>query len=189
MPRKISNSREEEMESLPVPSVQAMVAATGGTKVPPRYHRPEAREDSVSNDVDAEIPIIGYQRLLDPDASIEESARLHSACQDWGFFQLINHNVSHDVIEGIKANTEGFFRLPLETKKKVAQERGQLDGYGHIFVLSEDQQLDWSDVLYLNTQPPQLRNLRFWPDKPDNYRSGLPNVSHLLLFLPLNLVE
>lgn len=84
--------------------------------------------------------------------------------------QLINHGVAHDVIEGMKANIEEFFRLPLETKKKVAQERGQLDGYGQLFVVSEDQKLDWSDVLYLKTIPPQSRNLRFWPDQPDNFR-------------------
>jgi hypothetical protein len=35
------------MESLPVPSVQAMEAATGGTNVPPRYLRPEAAADAV----------------------------------------------------------------------------------------------------------------------------------------------
>lgn len=88
---------------------------------------------------------------------------------DWRF-QLINHGVARDVIDGVKASTEGFFSLPPETKKKVAQERGQLEGYGHLFVVSEDQQLDWSDVLYLNTMPPQLRKLRFWPSKPDNFR-------------------
>lgn len=70
------------MESLPVPSVQAMVAATGGADVPPRYHRPEAAADAVAEE--AEIPIIDFQRLVSP----EESARLHGACQEWGFFQV-----------------------------------------------------------------------------------------------------
>ncbi|TVU31236.1 hypothetical protein EJB05_22916 [Eragrostis curvula] len=165
------------MESLPVPSVQAMVAATGGAEVPSRYHRPEASQDPVANDIEAEIPVIDFQRLLDPDACPEDSARLHRACQDWGFFQLINHGVPSDVIKGMKASIEGFFQLPPETKKKVAQERGQLDGYGHLFVVSEDQKLDWSDVLYLNTRPPYRKNLRFWPDKPDNFRLTLEKYS------------
>lgn len=79
------------MESLPVPSVQATVAATGNAEVPvpPRYHRPEAMEDPVADaDAGAEIPVIDFGRLLDPDASGEESSRLHRACQDWGFFQV-----------------------------------------------------------------------------------------------------
>lgn len=81
------------MESLPVPSVQAMVAATGGADVPPRYLRPEAAADAVAGDGEDQIPIIDYQRLLlDPG---EESALLHRACQDWGFFQVgsLFHNL------------------------------------------------------------------------------------------------
>jgi hypothetical protein len=74
------------MESLPVPSVQAMVAATGGADVPPRYLRPEAAADTVVGDGEAQIPIIDYRRLLLDHG--EESARLHRVCQDWGFFQV-----------------------------------------------------------------------------------------------------
>ncbi|GJN09395.1 hypothetical protein PR202_ga27398 [Eleusine coracana subsp. coracana] len=133
------------MESLPVPSVQALVAATGGADVPPRYLRPEAAADAVASDDEAEIPIIDFQRLLMD--SHEESARLHGACQEWGFFQLINHGIPHDVVEGMKAGVEGFFQQPAETKKQFAQERGQLDGYGQLFVVSEDQKLDWADIL------------------------------------------
>lgn len=73
-------------------------------------------------------------------------------------------------MEGMKANVQGFFQLPAETKKQFAQERGQLDGYGQLFVVSENQKLDWADILFLNTQPPQDRNMRFWPDKPSNFR-------------------
>lgn len=71
-----------------MPSVQEMVAATGKAEVPPRYHRPEAMKEAVADSVDAQIPIIDFGRLLDPDASSEESSRLHRACQDWGFFQV-----------------------------------------------------------------------------------------------------
>jgi hypothetical protein len=75
-----------QMESLPVPSMQVMVAATGGTDVPPRYLWPEVTADAVAGDDEAEIPIIDFQRLLLD--SHEESARLHGACQEWGFFQV-----------------------------------------------------------------------------------------------------
>ncbi|KAL6645359.1 hypothetical protein ACP70R_016967 [Stipagrostis hirtigluma subsp. patula] len=165
------------MESLPVPSVQAMVAATGGADVPPRYLRPEVAADAVATDGEAEIPIIDLQKLLHPEASRDESARLHGACQEWGFFQLVNHGVTDDVIEGIKANIEGFFQLPAETKKQFAQERGQLEGYGQLFVISEDQKLDWADIVYLNTLPLEDRKMRFWPDKPANFRSALDKYS------------
>uniref|UniRef100_A0ACD5WIP8 Uncharacterized protein n=1 Tax=Avena sativa TaxID=4498 RepID=A0ACD5WIP8_AVESA len=163
------------MESLPVPSVQAMVAATGGDVVPPRYLRPEAAVDMVIGSGEAQIPIIDYGKLQMDNG--EESARLHGVCQDWGFFQLINHSVPDDVVEGMKSSIQRFFQLPAETKKGFAQERRQLEGYGQLFVVSEDQKLDWADILYLNTQPPEDRNMRFWPDQPAKFRSTLDKYS------------
>ncbi|KAM0881245.1 hypothetical protein ACQ4PT_033066 [Festuca glaucescens] len=163
------------MESLPVPSVQAMVAATGGVDVPSRYLRPEAAADAVAVAGEDQIPIIDYQRLLLDHG--EESARLHRVCQDWGFFQLINHSVPDDVVEGMKANIQQFFQFPAEVKKQFTQERGQLEGYGQLFVVSEDQKLDWADMLYLYTQPPEDRNFRFWPDQPANFKSTLDKYS------------
>lgn len=78
------------MVSLPVQSVQALAADCNGSgDIPERYIRPEDESDPVISDVDLEIPIIDMGKLLDPDSSAQESARLHLACQDWGFFQVI----------------------------------------------------------------------------------------------------
>ncbi|KAM0905788.1 hypothetical protein ACQ4PT_017162 [Festuca glaucescens] len=177
------------MESLPVPSVQAMVAATGRADVPSRYLRPEAAADAVAIAGEDQIPIIDYQRLLLDHG--EESARLHRVCQDWGFFQVrcltspsfaIHTSLCYllyldDVVEGMKANIQQFFQFPAEVKKQFTQERGQLEGYGQLFVVSEDQKHDWADMLYLYTQPPEDRNLRFWPDQPANFKSTLDKYS------------
>lgn len=42
--------------------------------------------DAVIGNGEAEIPIIDAQKLLID--SHEESAHLHVACQEWGFFQV-----------------------------------------------------------------------------------------------------
>ncbi|CAL5044497.1 unnamed protein product [Urochloa decumbens] len=162
--------------SLPVLSVQAMVAAAGGAaaRVPARYLRPEVAADAVvAGDGEAAIPAIDFQRLLQRETSHDESARLHEACQEWGFFQLINHGVPDDVIEGVKASVEGN----KEAVCSGTRGPGQLEGYGQLFVVSEDQKLDWADLLHLYTQPPHHRNMRFWPDKPDTFRSTLDAYS------------
>ena len=84
----LASQERQEMESLNVPSVQAMVSATGGADVPPRYLRPEAAEDAVvkADEDQNQIPIIDYRRLMLDHG--EEAARLHRVCQDWGFFQV-----------------------------------------------------------------------------------------------------
>lgn len=83
--------------SLPVENVQAL-ASENLKEIPSRYVRPEAEFDQVSvEDHSLEIPTIDMSELLDekhPLSPPEELARLHSACRDWGFFQVQSHNLT-----------------------------------------------------------------------------------------------
>ncbi|PKA60064.1 S-norcoclaurine synthase 1 [Apostasia shenzhenica] len=162
--------------SLRVENVQALAARLDHSKaIPERYVRPEREEEKLKVAVAGagdSIPVIDFARLLDPLFAREESARLHSACQDWGFFQLINHGIDEDVIKKMVGALEEFFKLPLEEKEKVGQVEGQIEGYGQAFVQSEDQKLDWGDMLFIGTSPPQRKNLRFWPINPPSFRDS-----------------
>ncbi|XP_008802804.2 S-norcoclaurine synthase 1-like [Phoenix dactylifera] len=172
----------ESVGSLPVANVQALAAASSGlSEVPPRYLRPEAESDPVTGDGGSlEIPVIDMNRLLQPQSSRDESAKLNLACEQWGFFQLINHNVPNELIGRMKIDIEEFFKLPLEVKEQFAQLPGNLEGYGQLFVVSEDQKLDWADILYFNTQPLNQRNVRFWPTQPLTFRATLDEYSQEL---------
>nr|AAL79785.1 putative ethylene-forming enzyme [Oryza sativa Japonica Group] len=139
--------------SLPVPNVQALAGTCNGSdeQIPERYIRTEATcEEVISNyHGDMAIPIIDLNKLLSPQSSEEECVKLRSACQYWGFFQLINHGVPEEVIENFRSNIIEFFSLPLDAKKEYSQLPNSLEGYGQTFVFSEDQKLDWGDMLYL----------------------------------------
>ncbi|URD82334.1 2OG-Fe(II) oxygenase superfamily [Musa troglodytarum] len=175
------------MGSLPVANVQALAAAS--RDVPERYIRPEAGAHPGFADCGVDIPVIDFSRFLDPDSSRDESSKLHLACQNWGFFQLINHTVPKEVIEKMKLDVREFFQLPLEEKRQLAQVTGDVQGYGQLFVVSKDQKLDWADVLYLNTQPAPERCLRFWPTQPLTFRAALDNYSAELKNLADRLLE
>jgi hypothetical protein len=41
------------------------------------------------------------------------------ACEEWGFFQVINHGVSLSLLEELETNAQSFFALPLQEKAKV----------------------------------------------------------------------
>lgn len=84
--------------------------------------------------------------------------------------QLINHGVSDEVIEKMKTDTEEFFRQPLEEKKAYATQPNHIEGYGQAFVVSEEQKLDWGDMLFLLSQPVRQRTLTFWPTLPTTFR-------------------
>lgn len=68
-------------------------------------------------------------------------------------------------------NIKEFFDLSPEEKKQYAQKPGSLEGYGQAFVISEDQKLEWCDMIFLKAIPTQTRKLEFWPEqKPHNFR-------------------
>ncbi|XP_039122236.1 S-norcoclaurine synthase 1-like isoform X2 [Dioscorea cayenensis subsp. rotundata] len=169
--------------SLPVEveSVQALAASlTTSDHIPTRYSRPEAESEPVmiiTGDAEDDIPVIDFHKLLDPELSDAESSKLDLACQNWGFFQLINHGVSEEVIQKMMLVIEEFFKLPLDEKMLVKQRPGQLEGYGQMFVISEEQKLDWADILYFCTSPLHLRKNGFWPTKPSTFRDALDKYS------------
>nr|XP_010919856.1 S-norcoclaurine synthase 1 [Elaeis guineensis] len=178
--------------SIRVESVQALAdgAHNLAAEILHRYIRPEINGDTFNDGDSEDIPIIDLSRLRDPLFGQEEISRLKFACEEWGFFQLVNHGIPDEVVEKMRADVEEFFQLPLGEKEAIAQLPGDLEGYGQAFVVSDEQKLDWGDMLFLFTQPPHFRNLRFWPAQPptfrdtmDRYSSELKRVSHCLLGL------
>ncbi|TVU31731.1 hypothetical protein EJB05_23429, partial [Eragrostis curvula] len=189
----------EARGSLPVPSVQELAQTCIGSdgQIPERYIRVEEGAEEVidGHDISSAIPIIDLNRLLDPESSEEECAKLGSACKQWGFFQLINHGVPDDVISNFRNDLTGFFKLPLEAKKVYSMLPGNLEGYGQHFVVSENQKLDWADMFYLMLRPNDSRDMRFWPSNPPSFRNSLDRysseaakvVSCLLRFLAMDM--
>ncbi len=47
------------------------------------------------------------------------------ACEEWGFFQVINHGISLSLLEEVETNALNFFALPLEEKSKVGGTKTQ----------------------------------------------------------------
>ncbi|KAI3513421.1 hypothetical protein L1887_20753 [Cichorium endivia] len=162
--------------SLLVPSVKELVKESP-TKVPPRYIRPD-QDPSISSSLLSslpQVPIIDMELLLSENNS--ELEKLHLACRDWGFFQLINHKVSCSLIEKVKKEIQEFLELPMEDKKKYWQKPGDLEGFGQAFVVSEEQKLDWGDMFYMITLPSHLRKPHLFPNLPLPFRDTLEEYS------------
>ncbi|XP_078151718.1 2-oxoglutarate-dependent dioxygenase 11-like [Carex rostrata] len=181
----MASTLEEKLptvEFVQVESVQALASNFGASyyEVPDRYIRPEVEADTVIEKGSFELPVIDLAKLRDPKFSQAEIAKLGCACGDWGFFQLINHGVDKDLLERVKADITAFFNLPLEQKEAVAIANNGIDGFGHHFVVSNEQKLDWADMLFLTTQPVSERNLRFWPTNPPTFRDTFDEYSLML---------
>ena len=85
--------RDDYGGSLPVENVQAF-ASRNSTEIPCRYLRHDIEFDSVSDEDSLDqIPVIDMSKLLDdhecPLGHHDELEKLHLACKEWGFFQVI----------------------------------------------------------------------------------------------------
>lgn len=175
--------------SIPVANVQSL-ASESLSEIPSRYLRGECESDELLDDEGLEIPIIDMNKFLIGQSEYKyELEKLHLACKDWGFFQMINHGALEE-IEKMKVVTEEFFKLPLEEKMVCAQLPHSIEGYyGQAFVHSEDQKLDWVDMLFILPRPASTRNLGIWPKAPSSFRPTLEEYSEKLHKISINLLK
>ncbi|KAI3841880.1 hypothetical protein MKW92_038077 [Papaver armeniacum] len=181
--------------SLIVPSVQELVKKEI-TEIPDRYIRKSSSSVSLdhqtnhSDSAAQEIPVINIERLLsaEPILASNELEKLHSACKDWGFFQVVDHGVSLSTIEKIKLETHKLFQLPLEEKENLWQKPGDHEGFGQMFVVSDEQKLDWSDMFFITTLPTILRKPHLFAGMPlplrealEEYALGLEKLAMTIL--------
>lgn len=178
--------------SLPVPNVQEL-AKEAIAEVPPRYVRTDQDHPLMDDDHGTlllEVPVIDLNNLSSSDGNLRESEleKLHTACKDWGFFQLINHGVSCSLVEEVKLGIQEFFKLPMEEKRKFWQEAGDLEGFGQAFVVSEEQKLDWGDMFFLMSLPRHLRKPHLFPMLPSPFRDVLDEYSSALRDLAMKIL-
>ncbi|KAJ3672099.1 hypothetical protein LUZ60_006820 [Juncus effusus] len=134
------------------------------TVVPERYVRDQDEQPARSKTcTTVHVPVVDMAKL---DKNDGELARLSSACEEWGFFQLVNHGIDEKLMDQMEELAREFFMLPLEEKEKYPMVPGTIQGYGHAFVFSEDQKLDWCNMLALGLEPAFIRNPKLWPTKP-----------------------
>ncbi|KAF8398479.1 hypothetical protein HHK36_017408 [Tetracentron sinense] len=167
--------------SLLVPSVQELVSQRL-EKVPRRYIKEDV-EDPITNRSDPflRIPLVDRTKLVNPDTRDTELHKLQYASKDWGVFQLINHGASDEVLRNMKKQNQDFFNHPLQEKKQYAQKPASIEGYGQAFVISEDQQLEWCDMIFLKALPIHNRMLHFWPQHPQEFRVTLERYAEEIM--------
>lgn len=81
--------------SLPVPNLQEL-AREHLITVPPRYVRPDQDPPvAFASESFPMVPTVDMERLLHEESMPLELEKLHSACKDWGFFQVFSLTLSN----------------------------------------------------------------------------------------------
>ncbi|KAJ5341891.1 Oxoglutarate/iron-dependent dioxygenase [Penicillium brevicompactum] len=71
-------------------------------------------------------PIIDFSSFYGEDPTAKQSLiqQVRSACETFGFFQIINHRIPESLQQDILKQSEQFFELPLEIKEKYNKDIG-----------------------------------------------------------------
>ena len=162
----------------PVIRVQAL-AESGINSIPERFIKPQSQRPTGtfvprqgSHVENINIPVIDLQHLYGDDQRLKEETlqRVSEACREWGFFQVLNHGVSHELMKSAREGWREFFHQPLELKEQYANSPITYEGYGSRLGVKKGAILDWSDYFFLHYMPCSLRDQAKWPALPTPLR-------------------
>ncbi|KAH7297735.1 hypothetical protein KP509_25G009600 [Ceratopteris richardii] len=132
------------------------------------------------------IPLVDLALLENADTRPQVLDQIHKACCEWGFFQVVHHGVSLDVLSDLRTSLNEFFSLPLSAKSEkglLIGDSGQ--GYGTGFVDPKSGATEWKDYLLFHTYPTSNRDYSKWPS---TLRNDIELVSGELLALSQKLL-
>eukprot|EP00253_Pinus_taeda_P014347 PITA_14347 len=131
----------------------------------PPNERPQMAEVCYSES----IPVIDLEDLHGPNR-MTVVHQIRRACEEDGFFQIVNHGVPENVMKNMMEVAKEFYEMPVEDRACLySEDEKQLVRLFTSVNLSKDKVLNWVDYL---TQPchPLEEVIDSWAEKPAAYR-------------------
>ncbi|XP_052209930.1 anthocyanin synthase-like [Diospyros lotus] len=171
------------MSTVAAPSSRVESLASSGIQAIPReYVRPKEELASIGNVFEEEkkegpqVPTIDLKDLEAEDEKARQRCHhaLKKASMEWGVMHLVNHGISDELINRVKAAGEAFFNLPVEEKEKYANDNdssytGKIQGYGSKLAKNASGKLEWEDYFFHLAFPEEQRDMSIWPTTPADY--------------------
>lgn len=138
------------------------------------------------------VPVIDIGGIRS-DASGEAAscavAEIAMACREWGFFQILNHGVSQQLIDQTWRQTRAFFAQAVTTKEVVLRTRENPWGY-YNNELTKNRR-DKKEVYDYTTDgvDPIYSAQNRWPDNEDMFRNTMREYLAACTRLSLHLLE
>ncbi|OIW12342.1 hypothetical protein TanjilG_32458 [Lupinus angustifolius] len=155
--------------------------------VPPSYVQPiENRPGKVISSSSKAIPVIDFGAHDHDDIA----KQILKASEEFGFFQVINHGVSKDLMDEAVNIFKEFHAMP--PKEKVNECSRDPNGRCKFYTSSENYKKDavqnWKDTL-THSCPPSEQVIEYWPQKPPKYREIVRKYTQELGTLGFKILE
>ncbi|MBA0739540.1 hypothetical protein Gogos_012801, partial [Gossypium gossypioides] len=118
------------------------------SQIPKEFIWPDDEKPS-ANAPELQVPLIDLGGFLsgDPVATMEASRFISEACQQHGFFLVVNHGVDAKLLADAHKYMDNFFLLPLIQKQRAQRKLGEHCGYASSFTGRFSTKLPWKETL------------------------------------------
>ncbi|KAI3880512.1 hypothetical protein MKW92_004122 [Papaver armeniacum] len=103
------------------------------------------------------VPLIDIGGFLSGDDS-KASKLVGEACENHGFFLIVNHGIDFKLIKDAHVFMDKFFHLPYNEKQKAQRKPGEHCGYASSFTGRFSTKLPWKETLTMRFTPQEQEN-------------------------------
>ncbi|OIT04245.1 PREDICTED: 1-aminocyclopropane-1-carboxylate oxidase-like [Nicotiana attenuata] len=127
------------------------------------------------------FPVVDME-MLNTEQRAATMEKLNDACENWGFLELVNHGISHELMDNVEKLTKEHYKKCMEQKFKEMVANKGLEA-----VQTEIDDLDWESTFFLKHLP--VSNISDVPDLDDDYRKVMKEFAEKLEKLAEDLLD
>ncbi|WOH03188.1 hypothetical protein DCAR_0522582 [Daucus carota subsp. sativus] len=127
------------------------------------------------------FPVINFEKLNGEERT-STMEMIKDACENWGFFEIVNHGISHDLLDTVEKLTKEHYKKCMEQRFKEMVASKALEG-----VQAEVTDMDWESTFFLRHLPNS--NISEIPDLKDEYRKVMKEFAEKLEKLAEELLD
>ncbi|XP_009802116.1 1-aminocyclopropane-1-carboxylate oxidase [Nicotiana sylvestris] len=127
------------------------------------------------------FPVVNME-LLNTEQRAATMETIKDACENWGFFEVVNHGISHELLDTVEKLTKGHYKKCMEERFKEMVASKGLEA-----VQTEIKDLDWESTFFLKHLP--ISNISEVPDLEDEYRKIMKEFAEKLEKLAEQLLD
>ncbi|XP_042506743.1 1-aminocyclopropane-1-carboxylate oxidase 5-like [Macadamia integrifolia] len=129
------------------------------------------------------IPVIDFSKLNDGKERAKTMSQIANGCEEWGFFQLVNHGISEELLERLKKLCSECYKKEREEAFKNSMPVKMLNDLVEGKRDEKLENVDWEDVFTLQD------DMNNWPSQYKEFKETMSEYRYELKKLAEKVME